>query len=439
VKYRGLASGLVCLLAGGCGGGTSPLPAAPSSIGSPSALATTPGTPFLGVGAADLAVCLRGSQEPACFSAEHLRTRAIGAPVTAPGAPSNLTVTVTGNSVTLVWSGPTSGDAVLSYVLEAGSASGAANLANIVTNSTATTFSASGIGAGTYFVRVRAQNAGGLSASSNEVVVVVVSLGCTSAPGTPGGLSSSVNVGTVTLVWSPLVGGCSPTSYILQVGSAPGLSNLANFNTGNSATTYVATGVGSGTYYVRVLAQNGSGQSPASNEVVVTVGSTGPRPNLIVNGGFESPPLSFSFLTFTAPTSFLGWAVTSGQVDVVHRTFYASASGSQSLDLNGYQSGSASQTVVTRPGGVYTLTFAFAANTVLSFDSPRVRRMEVRWGPTVIANLDFDTMGFTATNVGWRQYTFSVIGSGTDTISFKSLTVGNAGPAIDDVSLVEGP
>ena len=389
------------------------------------------------IGAADLSACLRGSQEPACFSAA--RPSRVESGVTIPGAPITLSVTVTGNSVTLVWSAPTSGDPVLTYILEAGSASGAANLANIVTGSAGTTFSASGIGAGTYFVRVRAQNAGGVSGPSNEVVVVVGSIGCTSAPGAPVGLSGSVNSGTVTFTWVAPAGGCTPTSYTLQAGSSAGLSNLANFNTGNSATTYVAAGIANGTYYVRVLAQNGSGQSPASNEIVLTVGSTGPRPNLIVNGGFESPPISFSFLTFTAPATFPGWAVTSGQVDIVHRTFYASASGSQSLDLNAYRSGAVSQAVATKPGAVHTLTFAFAANTFLSFDSPRVRRMEVRWGSTVIATLEFDTAGFTASNVGWRQYTFNVVGSGSDTISFRSLTEGNAGPAIDDVSLVEGP
>ena len=273
MKHAGLATGLVCLLVGGCGGGGSPTPTAPSSSGTPSALAPGAGTPFLGVGAADFAVCLRGSQEPACFSAARLRIRATAAAVNIPGAPGNLTVTVTGNSVSLVWSTPTSGDAVFSYVLEAGSVSGASNLANIVTNSTATTFSASGIGAGTYFVRVRAQNGGGVSPPSNEVVVIVGTIGCASSPNAPGGLSATVSGTTVTLTWSAPASGCAATSYVLQAGSGPGLSNLANFNTGNSATTYVASAVGVGTYFVRVRAVNGNGTSGPSNEIILTVGS----------------------------------------------------------------------------------------------------------------------------------------------------------------------
>jgi hypothetical protein len=58
-------------------------------------------------------------------------------------------------------------------VLEAGSFTGAANLANIDTLSTATSFFAPGVGSGTYFVRVRAKNACGVSAPSNEIVVPV--------------------------------------------------------------------------------------------------------------------------------------------------------------------------------------------------------------------------------------------------------------------------
>ena len=268
MKHAALAAVLLCVLAAGC--------ASPSAPSTSSALAPTMAQaawpPPLGIGAADFAVCLRGSQEPACFSAARLQTSAIGAGVIAPGAPNRLNVMVTGNSVTFVWNAPTSGDAILAYIVEAGSVSGAADLANIVMNGTATTFSASGIGAGTYFVRVRALNAGGGSPPSNEVVVVVGSIGCTSAPGAPGGLSGSVNGGTVTLVWTPPAGGCAPTSYTLQAGSAPGLSNLANFNTGNSATTYVASGVGQGTYFVRVHAVNGNGTSGPSNEVSLTVG-----------------------------------------------------------------------------------------------------------------------------------------------------------------------
>lgn len=184
----------------------------------------------------------------------------------------NLVATSSGSTVTLTWGAPTSGDPVATYGIEAGSAPGLSNLAVVLTNSTATTFTATGVANGTYYVRVRAANAANnIGPASNEVILVVGSTSCTSAPGAPTGLTNSVIGGTVTLNWNAPSGGCPATSYILQAGATSGSSALANSNVGNVA-SYVATGVGAGTYYVRVVAANAFGQSPASNEVVVTVG-----------------------------------------------------------------------------------------------------------------------------------------------------------------------
>jgi len=144
----------------------------------------------------------------------------------------------------------------------------------VTTNTTSTGFSASGVGAGTYYVRVRAQNGGGTSGASNESILVVASTACTEAPNAPSGLVTTVSASTVTLTWSAPAGACPPGSYVLQAGSSAGASDLANANVGNT-TSYVAGGVGAGTYYVRVRAANAYGQSPGSNEVVVTVTAGG--------------------------------------------------------------------------------------------------------------------------------------------------------------------
>jgi hypothetical protein len=90
----------------------------------------------------------------------------------APAAPTNLTASVAGSSVTLRWSAPQDGT-VDTYVIEAGSASGLADLATVNTGTATTIFSAAGVHAGTYFVRVGAGNAAGTSGPSNETVVVL--------------------------------------------------------------------------------------------------------------------------------------------------------------------------------------------------------------------------------------------------------------------------
>lgn len=201
------------------------------------------------------------------------------AAATAPGAPENLMASVNGSTVNLGWLGPTTGDRPTSYVIEAGSAPGASDLAVFDTGTPGGGFTATSVGAGTYYVRVRAKNAAGTSGPSNEVTIVVGGAGpgpCTGAPGAPGGLLNSVSGSTVTLTWNAASG--SPTTYIVEAGSASGLTDLANSDLGGTATSLTAAGVGAGTYFVRVRARNACGLGPASNEVIVTVGGAAPPP-----------------------------------------------------------------------------------------------------------------------------------------------------------------
>ena len=91
------------------------------------------------------------------------------------------------------------------------------------------------------------------------------------APGVPGTPSVAINSGgTVVLTWAAATG--SPAVYIVEAGTATGLSNLAITDVG-SVTTLTATGVGNGTYYVRVRARNACGTSAASGELTLVVGS----------------------------------------------------------------------------------------------------------------------------------------------------------------------
>jgi hypothetical protein len=188
-------------------------------------------------------------------------------PTAAPGPPSGLSATAVANFVTLSWRAPSVGTPS-SYIIEAGSVPGAANLANVATGTTATVFNASGVGAGIYYVRVKAANAAGVSAASNESTLVVGG-SCSSAPAAPTGLAASTTGSTVRLAWQPAGG--NPTTYIVEAGSAPGLANLANSDLGGPTPAYTATGVGRGIYYVRMRARNACGVGPVSNEIVVVV------------------------------------------------------------------------------------------------------------------------------------------------------------------------
>lgn len=201
----------------------------------------------------------------------------LDAPCTgAPDPPSSLTATAIGSSVTLAWQAAAGGCAAVTYVVEAGSSPGLSNLASFPTGSLLTTFSTSGVPNGTYYVRVRAANPSGPSAPSNDARLTVGATGCSSAPDPPSGLSGSVTGATVVLTWAAPASGCAPTSYFLEAGSATGLSDLAALSTGGDATSFSATDVPVGTYFVRVRSVNTSGRSGPSNEAQVIVGSAAP-------------------------------------------------------------------------------------------------------------------------------------------------------------------
>lgn len=94
------------------------------------------------------------------------------------------------------------------------------------------------------------------------------SLITTTPPAAPAGLSSQVTGNTVTLAWGATA---AATSYILNVGTAPGLANAYSAPVG-AVTTVSGSNVGNGTYFWRVSAVGAGGESAPSTEAQFTVG-----------------------------------------------------------------------------------------------------------------------------------------------------------------------
>jgi predicted phage tail protein len=149
-------------------------------------------------------------------------------------------------------------------VVEAGSATGLANIAAIPVDRRAFTYAP--VPNGFYFLRVRSRNAAGTSVPSNEVMIVAG--GVPSPPGPVMRAGGVANGSIVTLAWAAPTG--PVTGYVIEAGSAPGLSNLATVPIGNQ-TTISFPGIPPGTYYVRIRASNAVGRGIASEEVVVVV------------------------------------------------------------------------------------------------------------------------------------------------------------------------
>jgi hypothetical protein len=97
-----------------------------------------------------------------------------GACTAAPTAPSGLSATVVGRTLTFNWTAPTgpANNAPTTYLFEAG-ATATTTFLTLNTNSTATTFQQVSNNAGTFFVRVRGVNNCGTGPVSNTVQVVV--------------------------------------------------------------------------------------------------------------------------------------------------------------------------------------------------------------------------------------------------------------------------
>ena len=132
-------------------------------------------------------------------------------------------------------------------------------------NVAATSLVANAVPDGVYYVRVRAANARGVSAPSQEIAITVG--GGSACAGRPTQLRATTSGPTVGLSWNAPVG-CLPRQYVVLVGSAPGLSNLAQAAVSGTALRATAP---ARTYYVRVVAVHGNAWSTPSDEIVVTV------------------------------------------------------------------------------------------------------------------------------------------------------------------------
>ncbi len=182
-----------------------------------------------------------------------------------PTAPTGLTATVAGSTVTLGWSAPVAGEPVTTYILEAGSAPGRTDLANLPTNSTVPGATFNGVPPGVYYLRVRARNVVGTSAPSNELQVNVA---CP-LPSPPTSLAFTKTGGQVTFTWQAPTSGPAPLGYQISAGTAPALEDIIVVDLG-PVTSITASGP-PGTYFIRVMSRSGCGLSGSSNEVTLVL------------------------------------------------------------------------------------------------------------------------------------------------------------------------
>src|SRR2546428_2645238 len=187
---------------------------------------------------------------------------------TAPQPPTGLTATAASSSqISLSWTAPTNngGSAITGYKIyrstSSGTETGYVNLGNVT--SYTNTIVTPGV---TYFYKVRAVNALGVSTLSNEASATPPTL-----PSAPQNLQATTGVGNVALTWdaSSSNSGSPITGYKIYRSTSSG-TETGYVNLGN-VTSYTNTGVTPGvTYFYKVRAVNALGVSTLSNEASAT-------------------------------------------------------------------------------------------------------------------------------------------------------------------------
>lgn len=228
-----------------------------------------------------------------------------------PDTPTGFTASAALSTVSLAWTPAATGGATQRYIVDGGTAPGVYNLGSITYPASTTSTSIGGAPAGTYYLRVRAQNAIGTSLPSAERSVTV---GACTAPGAPGTLTGSSNDTLVNLQWSAPASGVAQ-GYRFSVGSAPGLSNLSVVDL-PATPTALAGPAPYGTYFVRVQSTNVCGVSAPSNELTLVVQpcSAAPLPptgfaitrtgtflNLVWTAPAGTPPTSYTLVVGSGP------------------------------------------------------------------------------------------------------------------------------------------
>ena len=235
-----------------------------------------------------------------------------------PSAPANLAITAqTSTSATLTWTASTDNIGVTGYDIYQGS--------NLIGSSTTTTFTATGLPAGSavsFYVKAK-DAAGNVSAASN-VVTTTPTAPDTVAPTAPANLTSTAKTqSSVTLAWEASTDNVGVTGYDVYNGSA-----LAASVNGTTLTAVITNLSPDMTYTFTVKAKDAAGNvSAASNIVSVTTDASSPTDTV--------PPTAPANLTSIAKTQTsvtLAWGASTDNVGVTGYDVYNDSTLAASVD-----------------------------------------------------------------------------------------------------------
>lgn len=164
--------------------------------------------------------------------------------------------------------------------------------------------------------------------------------------------------------------------------------------------------------------------------LALTAGAGAQAASLVVNGSFEDPGVNNG--SWSIFNNITGWSSTDG-IEVRNNAVGTAYSGNNFVELDARSNSTIMQSIVTKAGQAYELTFAY---------SPRIGQpagtngISAFWNGNLLQ--DITAAGTTVNN--WVLYKFLVTGTGSDQLSFAATgTSDSLGGNIDAVALSAVP
>jgi hypothetical protein len=192
----------------------------------------------------------------------NILNRFVASPPASIVAPSGLTASATSTSaITLAWTDNSSNED--NFIVERSADPSFATVTSTVLPANTTTYSDTGLNAGTYYYRVKAVNSTDNSAYSNTASTATL-------PDTPFNLSAAASSGyQVSLTWTDTA--ANATAYVVERSTAGGPWTILNSSLPADATSYADTTAKPVTSYAyRVKATNAGGSSGYAGPASVT-------------------------------------------------------------------------------------------------------------------------------------------------------------------------
>ena len=202
-----------------------------------------------------------------------------------PSAPSGLSASTTIGSATLNWTASSDNVGVSRYNVHRSQTSGFTPAAgNRIAQPTGTSYTDSGLAAGTYYYRVTAEDAAGnISAASAQVTAVVPA-------DQPPAVSITAPAGGATVSGTvPVTAGASDDVGVAGVQFKLGTTNLGSEDTSTPySISWDTTTVSNGSYSITAVARDTAGQTTTSTAITVTVSNSPPTAGLVAAYGLNA-------------------------------------------------------------------------------------------------------------------------------------------------------